>query len=199
MRRRALPASLEGPAIVVDECMSGSAGWIELANTSAATVDLAGDPASCWFIDDGNGGGAPRAITDANVNHPDGSSTCAAAARAPGCGLIAPGEHVWVKLSFINSVTPDACRLLSAPRSDGGVCAGTPADLGAGGPTASSAAGQCFGRQPDLGPWSAAAIPCTQGAANPCGAGGCPPPAGRRGNRRSDASPDTGTGRRRQR
>jgi 5-methylthioadenosine/S-adenosylhomocysteine deaminase len=165
---------LEGQAIVVNECMSGSAGWVELANASAATVDLVGDPASCWFVDDGNGGGAPRGITDANVNHAAGSPTCGAAGRAATCGLVGPGEHVWVKLSFINSVTPDACRLLAAPRS-GDAC-GTPADVGAGGPTASSAAGQCFGRQPDLGAWSATAIECTQGATNPCGEGGCPAP-----------------------
>ena len=155
--------------------MSGSSGWVELANTSGAAVDLAGDPASCWFVDDGNGGGSPRAITDANVNHPDGLSTCGAAGRGAACGLVAPGEHVWVKLSFINSVTADACRLLAAPRS--GATCGAPADVGVGGPTASSAAGQCFGRQPDLGPWSATAIACTQGAPNPCGPDGCPAPA----------------------
>jgi 5-methylthioadenosine/S-adenosylhomocysteine deaminase len=172
----AIAGGLEEPAIVVDECMSGSAGWVELANAGARTVDLAGDPAACWYVDDGAGGGTPRAITDANVNHPDGSSTCGAAGRGAACGLVGPGEHVWVKLSFINSVTPDACRLLSAPRS-GGACGGTPADVGAGGPTASTAAGQCFGRQPDLGPWSATAIECTQGAANPCGPAGCPAPA----------------------
>ncbi len=120
--------------------MSGSSGWVELANTSAAAVDLAGDPASCWFVDDGAGGGAPRAITDANVNHPEGSTACAAAGRGAACGLVAPGEHVWVKISFINSVTPDACRLLAAPRS-GGTCGGTPADIGVGGPTASTDGG----------------------------------------------------------
>lgn len=173
---------LQGPAIVVNECMSGSSGWVELANTGAAAVDLAGDPASCWYVDDSEGGGAPRAISDANVNHPDGSPTCGAAGRSATCGIVAPGEHVWVKLSYINSVTPDACRLLAAPRN-GGAC-GTPVDVGVGGPTASSAAGQCFGRQPDLGAWAAAAIACTQGAANPCGAGGCPAP---------DAGVDAGT------
>jgi cytosine/adenosine deaminase-related metal-dependent hydrolase len=167
-------SQLAGPAIVVNECMSGSSGWVELANTSAAAVDLAGDPATCWYVDDSEGGGAPRAIVDANVSHPAGSTTCDAAGRPATCALIAPGEHVWVKLSFINSVTPDACRLLAAPRS-GGTC-GTPADVGVGGPTASSAAGQCFGRQPDVGPWSATAIACTQGAPNPCGPGGCPAP-----------------------
>jgi cytosine/adenosine deaminase-related metal-dependent hydrolase len=185
---------LEGPAIVVNECMSGSSGWVELANAGAAAVDLANDPASCWYVDDGNGGGSPRAITDANVNHPDGSPTCAAAGRGVTCGLVAPGEHVWVRLSFINSVTPDACRLLAAPRSGGGC--GTPADLGVGGPTASSAAGQCFGRQPDLGAWGATAIACTQGAANPCGEGGCPAPApdaGAGADAGTDATADAGT------
>src|SRR6185369_5169247 len=127
----------------------------------------------------------------ANVNHPAGSPTCGAAGRGVACGVLGPGEHVWVKLSFINSVTPDACRLLAAPRS-GGAC-GTPADVGVGGATASSAAGQCFGRQPDLGPWSAAALECTQGAANPCPAGGCPAPAPDAGTD-AGASADAGTG-----
>ena len=178
--------SLGGPTIVVNECMSGSSGWVELLNASATAVDLANDSASCWYVDDSEGGGAPRAITDAVVNHAVGSATCAAAGRGATCAVLAPGEHVWVKLSFINSVTPDACRLLAATRS--GASCGTSADVGVGGPTASSAAGQCFGRQPDLGPWSAAAIDCTQGAANPCGADGCPAPA-------SDAGPvaDAGT------
>ena len=189
----AFRGSLEGPAIVVDECMSGSSGWVELANTSAVTVDLTGDPASWWFVDDGAGGGAPRAITDANVNHPEGSTTCAAAGRGVACALVAPGEHVWVKLSFINSVTPDACRLLAAPRS-GGSCGATPADVGAGGPTASTAAGQCFGRQPELGPWAATAIECTQGAANPCGPAGCPvPEPGPGADAGADASRDAGS------
>jgi 5-methylthioadenosine/S-adenosylhomocysteine deaminase len=180
---------LGGPAIVVDECMSGSSGWVELANTSATAVDLAGDPASCWYVDDGEGGGAPRAITDADVNHPAGSITCANAGRSATCALIAPGEHVWVKLSFINSVTPDACRLLAAPRS--GTACGAPADVGVGGPTASSVAGQCFGRQPDLGSWSATAIDCTQGAPNPCGPGGCPaPPQDAGSDARADATTD---------
>jgi 5-methylthioadenosine/S-adenosylhomocysteine deaminase len=182
---------LEAPAIVVNECMSGSSGWVELANTSATAVDLNADPESCWFVDDGAGGGAPRAITDANVNHPEGSVTCAGAGRGAACGLVAPGEHVWVKISFINSVTADACRLLAAPRS-GGACGGTPADIGVGGPTASTAAGQCFGREPDLGPWSATAIECTQGAVNPCGPGGCPAPEPNpAADAGTDASPDT--------
>ena len=169
-----LVRAVDGPSIVVNECMSGSGGWLELVNRGAATVDLAGDPARCWLVDDGDGGGSPRAIGDANVNHVDGAPTCAAAGRGAACGLVAPGEHVWVKLSFINSVTPDACRLLAAPRS--GASCGTPADVAVGGPTASSAAGQCFGRQPELGDWSATAIACTQGAVNPCGPGGCPVP-----------------------
>jgi cytosine/adenosine deaminase-related metal-dependent hydrolase len=188
-----LVRALDGPGIVVDECMSGSSGWIELLNASAETVDLASDSARCWFVDDGDGGGAPRAIGDANVNHPAGSTTCAAAGRGVACALVAPGEHVWVKLAFINSVTPDACRLLAAPRS-GGAC-GTPADLGVGGPTASMAAGQCFGRQPELGPWSATPLVCTQGAANPCGPGGCSAPdAGTDAGAATDAGrePDVG-------
>jgi len=175
---------LEGPAVVVNECMSGSSGWLELANTGATAVDLVNDPASCWYVDDGAGGGAPRAITDAIVNHPEGSTTCGAAGRGVTCAVVAPGEHVWVKFAYINSVTADACRLLAAPRS--GAACGTPADVGAGGPTASSAAGQCFGRQPDLGPWSATAIDCTQGATNPCGPGGCPAPT-------PDAGSDAGS------
>jgi len=43
---------------------------------------LARDPGSCWYADDSEGGGSPKAITDSNVNHPAGSTTCAAAGRS---------------------------------------------------------------------------------------------------------------------
>ena len=78
---------LQGAAVVVNECRSGSSGWVELLNASTAAVDLAGDPASCWYVDDGDGGGAPRAISDAIVNHPVGSTACGAAGRggSPDC------------------------------------------------------------------------------------------------------------------
>src|SRR5262245_32055200 len=132
---RGTRAALSGSPVIVNECMSGSGGWIELLNVGSGPVDLALDPGSCFFVDDTSGGAAPRAVTDANVNHAPGSTTCAAAGRGPACGLVAPGEHVWVKNAYINSVTPDECRLLSAARDAAtGACPGAPADLGVGGP-----------------------------------------------------------------
>jgi cytosine/adenosine deaminase-related metal-dependent hydrolase len=157
--------ALSAASVLVNECSTGSSGWLELLNRGPAPVDLAGDAASCWYVDDTNGGGSPRLITDANVNHPAGSSMCDAAGRPATCGLVGPGEHVWVKFQYVNSVTPDECRLLSAPRGAGGC--GTPADTSAGGPTSSAAAGQCFGRPADGADWAPAAIACTQGAPNP--------------------------------
>jgi len=165
-------AALLGSPVVVNECSSGSSGWVELLNTGSTQVDLAQDAASCWYVDDTDGGGAPKLIADGNVNHPADSTTCAAAGRSALCGLVAPGEHVWVKLAYINSVTADECRLLAAPKTAGACSATAAQDMQVGGPTASSAAGQCFGRSPDGATWAAAAIACTQGTRNP----GDPPP-----------------------
>jgi cytosine/adenosine deaminase-related metal-dependent hydrolase len=167
--------ALSTSAVVVNECMSGSGGWIELLNSSSVPVDLARDPASCWYADDSEGGGSPKAITDATVNHPAGSTTCAAAGRSATCGIVAPGEHVWVGYPYLNPVTPDACRLLATTRTSG-VCGTDFADLGAGGPTASTAAGQCFGRKPDGTVWSATSLTCTRGDVNPSPPPPPPPP-----------------------
>ena len=166
----AATSALSTAAVAVNECMSGSSGWIELFNASSTPVDLARDPASCWYADDSEGGGSPKAISDANVNHPTGSTTCAAAGRGVTCGIVAPGEHVWIGYAYINSVTPDSCRLLATTRT-AGVCGTDFADVGAGGPTASTAAGQCFGRKPDGAAWSPSSLACTRGEANPS-----PPP-----------------------
>src|SRR5262249_53967112 len=46
------------------------------------------------------------------------------------------------------------------------ICAGALRDTGVGGLTASTAPGQCFGRQPDGAAWSGAPIACTPGASN---------------------------------
>jgi 5-methylthioadenosine/S-adenosylhomocysteine deaminase len=166
-------AALAAPPLVVNECMSGPSGWIELLNTSATAIDLARDPAACWFIDDAEGGAAPRAVTDTNVNHPDGSTTCGDAGRGARCALVAPGEHVWIGFQYFNAVTPDACRLLASARA-GSACGGDYMDVGAGAAIASAAAGQCFGRLPDGAAWVApsALASCTKAAANPaCFAG----------------------------
>jgi cytosine/adenosine deaminase-related metal-dependent hydrolase len=167
--QRTVAAATGQPAVVVNECMSGSSGWIELFNTSATAVDLAQDPARCWFIDDADGGAAPRAVSDANVNHPDGSTTCADAGRGAKCALLAPGEHVWLSFQYFNSVTADACRLVSSTRSSAAACGSDYTDGGAGAAIAPTAAGQCFGRLPDGSGWlTAGPLPaCTKGAVNP--------------------------------
>lgn len=156
--------ALTGAALVVNECATGTSGYIELYNPTAATIDIVID-SSCWFVDDVEGGGAPKRVTDSNVNHAATSSTCAAAGRAATCGLVGPGELVWVPYSYVNAKTADACRLISSPLS-AGVCSTSYLDATVGGPTASSASGQCFGRQGDSGPWQSAAIGCTQGTSN---------------------------------
>lgn len=155
--------------VVVNECATGSSGWIELLNRGSVALELARDPARCWLVDDGDGGGPPKAITDVNVIHAAGSTTCQALGRGAGCGAIGPGERVWIRYAYVNAKTPDQCRFVSAPRA-GTLCS---AALGAsatvadpGGPTASRSAGTCFGRTPDGGAWASNPIACTQGAPN---------------------------------
>jgi cytosine/adenosine deaminase-related metal-dependent hydrolase len=155
--------------VVVNECATGSAGFIELLNRGTKAADLGADPAWCWLVDDSDGGAQPKALTDRNVYHAAGSTTCATYKRGAQCGIVAPGERVWVKYPSVNASSADACRVLAAPRA--GQTCGTPVtDVAAGGPTASSQAGQCFGRQPDGGAWAIGSLAsCTQGASN----GGC--------------------------
>jgi len=161
-----------GAEVVVNECMSGSSGWLEVVNTGTATVDLAKDPAACWYVDDIPGGGSPKVITDSNVNHPAGSTTCASAGRGASCGLVAPGEHAWVGFAYFNPTTADECRVLTTTKT--GTACGTDYAVAAyGGATTSTSAGQCFGRQPDGAPWATGSIACSKGAANPCAVAAC--------------------------
>ncbi|GMV14815.1 MAG: hypothetical protein AMXMBFR56_30390 [Polyangiaceae bacterium] len=156
--------AMSAGGLVVNECSTGTGGFIELYNAGTATLDLTNDPTSCWFVDDVEGGGAPKKITDSLVNHAASSTTCAAAGRAATCALVAPGEVVWVPYSYVNSTTADACRLISSAKS--GTTCSTSYVAEDSGPTASSSAGQCFGRTADGGNWSSAAITCSKGASN---------------------------------
>jgi cytosine/adenosine deaminase-related metal-dependent hydrolase len=158
----------EPQPLVVNECATGSSGWIELFNRSGQALDFSADHDRCWLVDDIEGGGAPKLISDANLLHPQGSTTCSALNRPATCSVVGPGEHVWVKYAFVNATTADACRLVSVPKV-GSTCGTMVIDQTVGGPTSSSSAGQCFGRQPDGEGWSGGAIACTQGAGN----GGC--------------------------
>jgi 5-methylthioadenosine/S-adenosylhomocysteine deaminase len=151
--------------VLVNECATGSAGWIELLNRGKAPVDLALDANSCWQVDDSDGGGAAKNISDQNVLHSADATTCNALGRPSTCGVVAPGERVRVSYAYVNFTTNDSCRLLSAPKT-GGICSGTGLDAGVGIATASRVAGQCFGRMPDGDQPAAAAIPCTPGASN---------------------------------
>lgn len=151
--------------LVVNECASGSSGYVELYNPSSETIDLLGDPTDCWFVDDVSGGGAPKKITDSLVNHAAGSTTCAAAGRSATCALVGPHEIVWIPYSYVNSTTADACRLVSSPKS-GTTCSTAYTDLQLGGATSSTMAGQCFGRTADGGTWSSAPIACSKGTSN---------------------------------
>jgi hypothetical protein len=75
-----------------------------------------------------------------------------------------------VPYAYINWATADECRFLATTKS-GSTCGADFSAIGGGGPTASSALGQCFGRVPDAGAWSSSSVACTRGAANPCQAG----------------------------
>jgi hypothetical protein len=162
--------ALSTSTLVVNECGAGSGGFVELVNTGSTSLDLARDPSSCWYVDDTSGGGSPKLISDSNVNHAVGSPTCANAGKSSTCALVGPGERVWVSYSYINWTSPDECRLLASTKS-ASACSNDFATVGSVGTTSASAAGQCFGRLPDLGAWLNAAITCTKGGANPCQAG----------------------------
>jgi len=157
--------AVTGQPLVINECSAGSGGWIEIYNTGIAAVDLATDPSNCWYVDDTSGGGAPKRIVDGNVNHVGSSTTCATAGRPASCAIVAPGEHVWVPYSYVNSTTADECRLLSSTKS-GSTCSTSYVDEGVGGPTSSKVAGDCFGRYPEGGAWASGSLVCTQGASN---------------------------------
>lgn len=157
--------------LVVNECQTGSAGYIELYNSGSVAIDVTNDPSFCWYVDDINGGGAPKKIDDTRVSHAATSTTCAAAGRSATCGLVGPGEHVWVPYAYVNATTADQCRLLATTKS-GGTC-GTLFDEGPLTATQSTSAGQCFGRMPSGGAWSASPITCSKGTSN--GAGACTP------------------------
>jgi hypothetical protein len=155
-------------AVLANECSSGTSGWIELYNPGPSAADLDGNATSCFFVDDEDGGGSPKHVVDGIVSHATGSTTCAAAGRPAACALLAPGEHVWVPYAYVNSKTPDQCRMLTSARS-GSTCSASYAVADPGGATESSAVGQCFGRVPSGGTWASTSIPCTPGAANPGG------------------------------
>ncbi|MGH7294747.1 MAG: hypothetical protein ACRELB_07440, partial [Polyangiaceae bacterium] len=104
-------------AVVANECSTGTSGWVELYNPGSAPADLGRNPTTCFFVDDEDGGGSPKHVVDGIVSHAPGSTTCAAAGRASGCALLAPGEHVWVPYAYVNSKTPDQCRFLSSVRT----------------------------------------------------------------------------------
>jgi hypothetical protein len=153
-------SALSGGGLVVNECTTGTSGSIELYNAGTAALDLASDPANCWFVDDIEGGGSRKRIVDGVVNHAAGSTTCASSGRSATCAIVAPGERVWVSYAYINSASADQCRLVSSTLS-AGTCGTTYVDEMVGGPTASTAAGQCFGRVADGAGWSSSAISCS--------------------------------------
>jgi 5-methylthioadenosine/S-adenosylhomocysteine deaminase len=157
--------AIGGSGLVVNECATGTGGYIELYNGGGTTLDLTNDSSLCWFVDDINGGGAPKRITDAVVNHAAGSTTCSALGRSATCGVVAPGEVVWVPYSYVNAASADECRLITAAKS-AGTCSTTYSDESAGGLTSSTVAGTCFGRASDGGAWLPGAIACSKGTTN---------------------------------
>jgi len=118
---RAARAQGTAPAgIVVTNCAAGPTGWIELLNRGADGVDLAKDGESCWFVDDALGAAAPS--SSPTQRQPRRGRDLVR--RSPSCAELRRhrgGEAVWVRYPFVNSTTPDACRLLTTPRV-GGIC-----------------------------------------------------------------------------
>ncbi len=142
----------------VNECKPGSGGYLELVNTSTATVDLAQAAGSCWFVDDVVGGASPVQLTDTNVRHAPTATWCAAAGRRSTCALVGPGERVWVTYSGVNATSIDECRLLSAPVVNGACGAQVNEQVGG----ISRGGSGCAGRLPDTtGSWHSGPIDCT--------------------------------------
>lgn len=158
-------ASSAAAAIVVNECATGTSGWIELLNTGSVPADFMADPARCWLVDDSPERGAPKRITDATLVHAPGATTCSVLGRPSTCAVLGPGERAWVKYAFVNAASSDECRLVTAPSAGTG-CGPALTVVGTAGKTTSRTAGQCFGRQPDGAGWSITAIGCTQGTPN---------------------------------
>jgi hypothetical protein len=103
---------------------------------------------SGWTVDDITGGGtSPKSV-------------------ASGVVISAKGFLV-LPYSGVNTASADTVNLLDPT--------GTVADSHANGYAGSSIAGLCFGRRPDGGAWSSAAITCSQGVTNETGV--APPPA----------------------
>lgn len=158
-------AEAEPFPVLVNECATGTSGWIELLNRGPTALDLANDSTVCWQVDDSDGGGAPKTISDGNTIHPDGSTICATYGRKANCAIIGPGERVRIAYAFVNAKTKDQCRVMTAPRT-GTVCGADAVDVGVGFTTASQVAGQCFGRAPDGATPVVSPIPCSPGAPN---------------------------------
>lgn len=136
-------SGLGGPALVVNECLPGKAGWVELYNPGPEAVDPASDPDWCWYVDDVAGGGPPRRVTAA----------------------VPAGARIVVDYAWVNTASADACRLVRAAKLEGG-CDSVLVEADPGGPTAPHAAGACFGRVSDGGPWSSEPIACTPNVPN---------------------------------
>jgi hypothetical protein len=125
------------PAVLINEFQPGSAGWVELFNAGAATVELMG-----WKVDDVAGGGAsPKAI--------------------PAGTTVAPGQVVRVAFAGINTASADEVRLLDP----GGIAVDAHANYFGTDPC--YGVGRCYGRLPDGGAWAPGHIPCTGGTSNP--------------------------------
>ncbi len=152
--------------VVVNECKTGAGGWIELYNAGSSAVDLAKDLVRCYWVDDAAGGSAPTRITDANVIHPSGSTTCSSVGRPSTCARVGVRETVLVRFAGVDSSRTDACRLLTSTKSIGSTCSTTTTDGAVGGTTRSLRDGTCFGRVGDSGAWATAPIPCSELASN---------------------------------
>jgi hypothetical protein len=164
----AVSSALTTSPVLINEVMNGRSGWVELYNPASTAIDLYKDPRTCWWVDDNENGGAPKLITDANVNHAAGSTTCSSAGRPSTCAKLGPREKVWVTLSSINTTDGDHVRVLSSAFTNGACTTATAATnefaVSWGAPT-----GTCWARLPDGAAWSNQHVTCSPGAANPNG------------------------------
>ncbi|HVY45799.1 MAG TPA: lamin tail domain-containing protein [Minicystis sp.] len=119
-------------------------------------------PGTGGFVEIVNRGGAPQDVSGYRVDDIGGGASPKA---IPAGTVLQPGAVVAISFTGVNTSSHDLVRLLDP--------AGNEIERHDNRYSGSSNTGKCFGRVPDGGPWSAAAIPCTRGHSN--GTGGASP------------------------
>ena len=92
-------------------------------------------------MDDKAGGAAPRLISDSNVRHAAGSTTCSSAGRPSSCAWSRRASGLRIDMSASIAVSIDYCRLLAGGYSERRLRRRPTTDLKAGGVTVGRGAG----------------------------------------------------------